>query len=132
MENLFQTAPQGSVVLLEDVDALFVARNAVGSVDFSTMLNCMDGVATRRGLVVFMTTNHLASLDPAFVRPGRVDCIVEFALPGAAQFRQALATLGAQFKSEHEEYMSRNPRTSIAALQKHLFDCIMDERTSIL
>jgi len=101
-------------------------------ISFSSLLNCLDGVATRRGLVVVMTTNHIQKLDSAFVRPGRVDCCLEFALPGFPQLQKALQTLGPQFKSEHDEYLNRHPNISIAALQQHMFECIMEEKTSIL
>lgn len=46
LETLFQSVPDNSFLLLEDVDALFTERQALGSVDFSTILNCMDGVTT--------------------------------------------------------------------------------------
>lgn len=92
----------------------------------------MDGIATVRGLVLFMTTNHIHKLDSAFIRPGRVDCCVEFNLPGREELKSALTVLGSDYKHDHEEYLDRNPDISIAALQKHLFDCIMQEKTSIL
>jgi mitochondrial chaperone BCS1 len=33
----------------------------------------LDGVASTEARIVFMTTNYLARLDPALIRPGRVD-----------------------------------------------------------
>lgn len=40
---------------------------------FSGLLNALDGVASTEARIVFMTTNYLARLDPALIRPGRVD-----------------------------------------------------------
>lgn len=40
---------------------------------FSGLLNCLDGVASTEARILFMTTNYLNRLDPALVRPGRVD-----------------------------------------------------------
>lgn len=42
-------------------------------VTFSGLLNCLDGVASTEARIVFMTTNYLERLDPALIRPGRVD-----------------------------------------------------------
>jgi mitochondrial chaperone BCS1 len=42
-------------------------------VTFSGLLNTLDGVASADSRIIFMTTNHLSQLDPALIRPGRVD-----------------------------------------------------------
>nr|AIT94141.1 cell division protein [Marsupiomonas sp. NIES 1824] len=41
----------------------------------------MDGVEKRRGFVVFGATNRRESLDPALIRPGRFNEIIEIGLP---------------------------------------------------
>ena len=40
---------------------------------FSGLLNALDGVAASEERLLFMTTNHVDRLDPALIRPGRVD-----------------------------------------------------------
>ena len=40
---------------------------------FSGFLNALDGVASGEERIIFMTTNHAENLDPALIRPGRVD-----------------------------------------------------------
>lgn len=40
---------------------------------FSGLLNALDGVASSEERIIFMTTNHINRLDPALIRPGRVD-----------------------------------------------------------
>jgi len=132
IETLFQTIPAGSWLILEDVDSLFVEREAKGAIDFSTLLNCMDGITTQRGLVLFMTTNHPTKLDEAFLRPGRVDMSIEFALPDRDQRLQALQSLAEQFAEEHEAFLDQNPDITIAGIQKRVFDCIMEEKTTII
>ncbi|CAO1616925.1 unnamed protein product [Parajaminaea phylloscopi] len=47
------------------------------SVTFSGLLNALDGVASGESRIVVMTTNHVERLDPALIRPGRVDLIEE-------------------------------------------------------
>ena len=41
------------------------------------MLNAIDGFCTPHGLKIIMTTNHPERLDPALVRPGRTDMMIE-------------------------------------------------------
>lgn len=134
IELLFKNLPGNTFLLLEDVDSLFVNRNATTNVDFSTILNCMDGLTTRRGLVLFMTTNHIMELDKAFLRPGRVDMCLEFELPNEDQMRQALHILGAPWVHEHEAYLKsiKDKNVTIADIQKHLFECIQEDKPSIL
>merc|ERR1711953_1370003 len=51
---------------------------AAGLLTFSGVLNALDGVAGQEGKIVVMTTNHPEKLDPALVRPGRVDVRARF------------------------------------------------------
>lgn len=44
----------------------------------SALLNVIDGVAASEGRILVMTTNHAEKLDPALLRPGRVDMSVVF------------------------------------------------------
>lgn len=41
------------------------------------ILNAMDGMQTPDGLKFIVTTNHIGRLDPAIVRPGRIDDVIE-------------------------------------------------------
>lgn len=50
---------------------------ARGEVTLSGLLNALDGVAAQHGRIVVMTSNHPEKLDPALVRPGRIDVKVE-------------------------------------------------------
>lgn len=71
--------PERAVLLFEDVDSLFRGREASsdeGGITFSTLLNALDGVLCPRGVIIFLTTNHLDRLDPALMRPGRIDKLV--------------------------------------------------------
>jgi len=73
---LFSVAPARSIILLEDIDAI-VKEKEKGKeyygVTLSGLLNTLDGVASTEERVVFMTTNHIDRLNPALIRPGRVD-----------------------------------------------------------
>ena len=45
---------------------------------FSGILNALDGITTSENQIVILTTNHIENLDPALIRPGRVDHIMRF------------------------------------------------------
>jgi mitochondrial chaperone BCS1 len=69
-------APEDAIVCLEDIDAAFATREAgaaAGALTFSGLLNAIDGLASQEGHILIMTTNHQERLDPALIRPGRVD-----------------------------------------------------------
>lgn len=41
------------------------------------LLNALDGVASPEGLIIIATTNNLDAIDPALLRPGRMDLVRE-------------------------------------------------------
>ncbi|KAL6868876.1 Complex III assembly protein translocase and chaperone [Amphichorda felina] len=80
---LLTKLPKRSLLLLEDADAAFVNRRqrdsdgySGASVTFSGLLNALDGVAAGEERIAFLTTNHIDRLDPALIRPGRVDMMM--------------------------------------------------------
>lgn len=44
--------------------------------DLSGLLNVLDGVVDCPNRILIMTTNHPEKLDPALIRPGRIDKII--------------------------------------------------------
>ncbi|CCG80927.1 Mitochondrial chaperone BCS1 [Taphrina deformans PYCC 5710] len=80
LNHLLSNIPDRSIMLLEDIDAAFSGRSqsseggySRSNVTFSGLLNALDGVASAEERIIFMTTNHEDQLDPALIRPGRVD-----------------------------------------------------------
>jgi len=55
-----------------------VIRAPSEKLDLGTMLNLMDGILETPGRIIVMTSNHPEKLDPALIRPGRIDLIVKF------------------------------------------------------
>ncbi|KAJ3126615.1 hypothetical protein HK098_007370 [Nowakowskiella sp. JEL0407] len=47
------------------------------SLTLSTLLGCLDGYILPEGTIVIFTTNHPEVLDPALIRPGRIDLHLE-------------------------------------------------------
>lgn len=76
---LMNNIPEHTILLLEDIDAAFNNRSQsteqgyTSGVTFSGLLNALDGVASAEEVITFMTTNHPEKLDPALLRPGRID-----------------------------------------------------------
>ncbi|KAH8920683.1 hypothetical protein BT69DRAFT_1245029 [Atractiella rhizophila] len=77
LNHLLSRVPERTFVIFEDVDAAFTGRTQSGtptSVTFSGLLNVLDGLASSASQrLLFMTTNHPEVLDPALIRPGRID-----------------------------------------------------------
>ena len=77
ISELFSSIPVNSIVLMEDIDCAFLERkeneDKRSKITFSGLLNAIDGVAAGEGRLLFATTNHIERLDPALIRPGRVD-----------------------------------------------------------
>ncbi len=64
-------------IIFEDADVLFKGRkkdkSSMDQVTFGGLLNAIDGLTSGNNRVTFITTNHVEKLDPALLRPGRVD-----------------------------------------------------------
>lgn len=81
----FRDIPPKSVLLFEDIDCLFEKRTSStenkSQFTFSHLLNLLDGVFSRKGLISFITTNHPENLDHALLRQGRTDMIIHMNYP---------------------------------------------------
>ncbi|CAG8540518.1 4035_t:CDS:1 [Paraglomus brasilianum] len=102
----FSSVPANQIVVLEDVDAqskvihkrskrssdsdLAIMSITAGPKEkdkpkidglslfsLSTFLGCLDGHIIAEGIIIIMTTNHVEYLDPAVIRPGRMDLRLE-------------------------------------------------------
>jgi 26S proteasome regulatory subunit T1 len=90
VRELFQMARQkkACIIFFDEVDAIGGARFDDGQGGDNevqrTMLeivNQLDGFDSRGNIKVLMATNRPDTLDPALLRPGRLDRKVEFGLP---------------------------------------------------
>eukprot|EP00756_Hemistasia_phaeocysticola_P066661 Hpha_TRINITY_DN9395_c0_g1::TRINITY_DN9395_c0_g1_i1::g.25851::m.25851/K08900/BCS1; mitochondrial chaperone BCS1 len=109
---LLREAPRDCVLLLEDVDAAFSGREyrgegrREGGLSFSGLLNAVDGVAAQEGRLLVLTTNHPEGLDPALLRPGRVDLQVQIGPATAAQARRMLVRFNPAAADAEEEELA--------------------------
>ncbi|BHF72727.1 mitochondrial chaperone [Sparganum proliferum] len=102
LDHLLTHAPLQSIILLEDIDAALPSRDqsveaskthgrayeGMQMLTLSGLLNALDGVASTEGRILFMTTNYVDRLDPALVRPGRVDFRAEIGLCSRDQLQR--------------------------------------------
>lgn len=96
LRQVFRTARQAapSLLFFDEADALF-GRRSEGDTDSPVtervllqFLAELDGVEELRGVLVLAATNRLDRIDPAALRPGRFDHIVELPEPDEAARRE--------------------------------------------
>merc|ERR1711871_1437208 len=84
-----------SIVFIDEIDAIGTKRydsTSGGEREIQRtmleLLNQLDGFDERGDVKVIMATNRIDSLDPALLRPGRIDRKIEFPLPNEATKRK--------------------------------------------
>lgn len=77
-----------SIVFIDEIDAVGSKRydsSSSGTQEVQRtmleLLNQLDGFDSRSDVKVIMATNKIESLDPALIRPGRIDRKIKFPLP---------------------------------------------------
>ena len=84
-----------ALVVIEDVDLIAEDRERSGPGQaglLNCLLNEMDGLSADSQIMFLLTTNRPEALEPALAsRPGRIDQVIEVALPGERERRQLLA-----------------------------------------
>lgn len=104
-----QSAP--SIVFIDEIDAIALDRESgegshVGKQVLNTMLNEIDGVEELKGVVVIGATNRPDAIDPALLRPGRLDRHVYVSPPDADARREIFVKNTCKFNlSEGEELL---------------------------
>ncbi|EAU87758.2 mitochondrial chaperone BCS1 [Coprinopsis cinerea okayama7 len=106
LQKASAAVPKHSILLIEDIDCAFPSREEAeedhwrqkSRVTLSGLLNVLDGVGSEEGKLFFATTNHMEKLDPALIRPGRVDVRIEYKL---ATRNQASALFARFYPKKH-------------------------------
>ncbi|MEW5767348.1 MAG: CDC48 family AAA ATPase [bacterium] len=89
IRQIFKKAKQASPTILffDEMDAVVPKRNSAGTDAhvtervISQFLTEMDGIEELKGVVVLAATNRLDLIDPALLRSGRFDLLLELPLP---------------------------------------------------
>jgi transitional endoplasmic reticulum ATPase len=90
VREVFHKARQAApcIIFFDEIDALASTRASAGQPDsgvgarvLSQMLTELDGIEELKGVLVLAATNRRDLLDPALLRPGRFDLLIELPLP---------------------------------------------------
>ena len=129
VRDLFKTAKKysPSIIFVDEVDAIATRRfDAQTGADrevqriLMEFLSQMDGFEKNFDVKIIMCTNRIDTLDPAILRPGRIDRKIEFPLPNIQEKRFMFQTLTRSMNLSNEvdiEYfVNRHERLSGAVI----------------
>ena len=111
VRDVFRLARENSpsIIFIDEVDAIATKRfDAQTGADREVqrilleLLNQMDGFDQTSNVKVIMATNRADTLDPALLRPGRLDRKIEFPTPDRRQKRLILTTLTSKMNLSEE------------------------------
>lgn len=82
------------VVFCEDIDR---AVNGDRTVAMDDILNIIDGIDSKKSnIITVLTTNDLDGINPAMLRPGRLDAVIEVTPPDAKAIEKLIRYYGGQ------------------------------------
>lgn len=127
VRDVFRLARENSpsIIFIDEIDAIATKRfDAQTGADREVqrilleLLNQMDGFDQSTNVKVIMATNRADTLDPALLRPGRLDRKIEFPLPDRRQKRLVFSTITTKMnlsdEVDMEEYVARPDKISCA------------------
>lgn len=140
VRDVFRLAKENSpaIIFIDEIDAIATKRfDAQTGADREVqrilleLLNQMDGFDQTTNVKVIMATNRADTLDPALLRPGRLDRKIEFPLPDRRQKRLVFSTITSKMNLSEEvdleDYVARPDRISgadINAICQEVSNCI--------
>ncbi|CAB4065419.1 PSMC4 [Lepeophtheirus salmonis] len=111
VRDVFRLAKENSpaIIFIDEIDAIATKRfDAQTGADREVqrilleLLNQMDGFDQATNVKVIMATNRHDTLDPALLRPGRLDRKIEFPFPDRRQKRLIFATIAGKMNFSDE------------------------------
>ena len=105
IREIFKRARQSApcVVFFDEIDSIAPIRGAGGETAVtervvSQLLTELDGMENMHGVIVLAATNRADMIDPALLRPGRFDKIIQIPLPDK-ESRKSILKINALVKS---------------------------------
>ncbi|MGH0159229.1 UNVERIFIED_CONTAM: hypothetical protein FKN15_069524 [Acipenser sinensis] len=111
VRDVFRLAKENApaIIFIDEIDAIATKRfDAQTGADREVqrilleLLNQMDGFDQNVNVKVIMATNRADTLDPALLRPGRLDRKIEFPLPDRRQKRLVFSTITSKMNLSEE------------------------------
>jgi transitional endoplasmic reticulum ATPase len=97
VREIFRKARQAApcIIFFDEIDAVAPRRGGGGGGQVTErvvaqLLTELDGIEDLKGVVVLAATNRMDRLDPALLRPGRIEFHIELPMPDAAARRAIL------------------------------------------
>ncbi|KAJ8287582.1 hypothetical protein COCON_G00002410 [Conger conger] len=125
VRDVFRLAKENApaIIFIDEIDAIATKRfDAQTGADREVqrilleLLNQMDGFDQNVNVKVIMATNRADTLDPALLRPGRLDRKIEFPLPDRRQKRLVFSTITSKMNLSEEvdleDYVARPDKIS--------------------
>eukprot|EP01113_Clastostelium_recurvatum_P007521 TRINITY_DN1350_c0_g1_i6.p1 TRINITY_DN1350_c0_g1~~TRINITY_DN1350_c0_g1_i6.p1 ORF type:complete len:413 (+),score=138.43 TRINITY_DN1350_c0_g1_i6:414-1652(+) len=129
VRDVFRLARENApaIIFIDEIDAIATKRfDAQTGADrevqriLMELLNQMDGFDVSVNVKVIMATNRADTLDPALLRPGRLDRKIEFPPPDRRQkrlvFQVATGKMNLSEEVDLEDYVSRPDKLSGAEI----------------
>lgn len=129
VRDVFRLARENSpaIIFIDEIDAIATKRfDAQTGADrevqriLMELLNQMDGFDQHSNVKVIMCTNRADTLDPALLRPGRLDRKIEFPTPDRRQkrliFQVVTGRMNLSDEVDLEEFVSRPDKVSGAEI----------------
>jgi len=131
VRDVFRLARENApaIIFIDEVDAIATKRfDAQTGADREVqrilleLLNQMDGFDQGSNVKVIMATNRADTLDPALLRPGRLDRKIEFPLPSRREKRLIFQALASKMSLGNdvdlEDYVQRPDKLSSAQISQ--------------
>jgi len=118
---------KNSILVFEDVDCLFVDRKkgdtGKNCITLSGLLNALDGIYQKNGLITIMTTNYINRLEDALIRPGRIDYKITFKHAVKEQIEQMYKVFFPD-REDTDEFIKKTKhiKMTTSALQQYLLE----------
>ena len=130
VRDVFRLAKENapSIIFIDEIDAIATKRfDAQTGADREVqrilleLLNQMDGFDQSVNVKVIMATNRADTLDPALLRPGRLDRKIEFPFPDRRQkrliYQVCTQNMNLSEEVDLEDYVARPDKVSCADIQ---------------